>query len=225
MDGISLFLVFADDGVVRALDALFGRRRYRDPAARVLFFHAGARDGAAGRAAGGRPVPVLRVLGADADPDVLPDRNLGARAQILRRLQVHPVHHARLDPDAGRDPVPGKCRARAAWPSDLRFAGALRCRTQPSRSYLAVRRLCARLCDQGSDVAGAYVAARRAYRGTHGGLGHPGRRDAQDRERTVFCASRFRLSERSRSRRRRYSWPSRWSESSTARWSRWCSRT
>ena len=34
---------------------------------------------------------------ADADPDVLPDRHLGARAQILRGLQVHPVHDDRLD--------------------------------------------------------------------------------------------------------------------------------
>ena len=39
--------------------------------------HAAARDGHARRLRRARPVPLLRVLGGDADPDVLPDRDLG----------------------------------------------------------------------------------------------------------------------------------------------------
>ena len=48
------------------------------------------------------PVPVLRVLGSVAGPDVLPDRHLGPRAPHLRRRQVFPVHHGRIGADAGR---------------------------------------------------------------------------------------------------------------------------
>ena len=51
-----------------------------------------------------RPVPVLRVLGGDAGPDVLPDRDLGRAAPALRGDQVLPVHARRLGGDAARDP-------------------------------------------------------------------------------------------------------------------------
>ena len=49
-----------------------------------------------------RSVPVLRVLGSLAGPDVLPDRHLGPRPAHLRRREVLPVHHGRLGADAGR---------------------------------------------------------------------------------------------------------------------------
>ena len=45
---------------------------------------------------------------------------------------------------------------------------------------LAVRGVRARVRDQSADVAGAYLAARRAHQRAHGGFRHPGRRDAQD---------------------------------------------
>ena len=46
------------------------------------------------------PVPVLPLLGADADPDVLPDRHLGAWSQHLLGGQVLPLHPVRLAADA-----------------------------------------------------------------------------------------------------------------------------
>ena len=44
------------------------------------------------------------LLGADAGPDVLPDRDLGPRAPRLRRDQVLPLHAGQRPADAGRDP-------------------------------------------------------------------------------------------------------------------------
>ncbi len=49
------------------------------------------------------PIFVFRFLGSDADPDVFPDRHLGARAANLRLHQICFVHHAWLDFDAGRN--------------------------------------------------------------------------------------------------------------------------
>ena len=50
-----------------------------------------------------RLLPLLRVLGSDARPDVLPDRHLGRAAQALRRDQVLPVHARGLGRHAARD--------------------------------------------------------------------------------------------------------------------------
>ena len=49
-----------------------------------------------------RPLPLLRVLGSDAGPDVLPDRRLGRPAAALRGDQVLPVHAGGLGADAAR---------------------------------------------------------------------------------------------------------------------------
>ena len=51
-------------------------------------------------------LPVLRVLGSDADPDVPADRHLGRRAAHLRHPQVRAVHGVRQHPDAGGDDLP-----------------------------------------------------------------------------------------------------------------------
>jgi hypothetical protein len=53
-----------------------------------------------------RPVPVLRVLGRDADPDVLLIGILGLRPAHLRRRQVHALHDGGQRPDAGGHPRP-----------------------------------------------------------------------------------------------------------------------
>ena len=45
---------------------------------------------------------------------------------------------------------------------------------------LALPRLRRRLRGQGADVPAAHLAARRAHRGAHGRVGHPGRRAPQD---------------------------------------------
>ena len=50
-------------------------------------------------------VPVLLLLGSDADPDGAADRHVRPRTQGLRRGEVFPVHHDRLDVHAGGDSV------------------------------------------------------------------------------------------------------------------------
>ena len=50
-------------------------------------------------------VPLLRLLGAHADPHVFHDRHLGSRAANLRGGEIHFVHDVRLDSDARRDSV------------------------------------------------------------------------------------------------------------------------
>ena len=51
----------------------------------VLHLHAAARERDDRRVRLARPVPLLHLLGRDADPDVLPHRHLGLRAAHLRR--------------------------------------------------------------------------------------------------------------------------------------------
>ena len=49
-----------------------------------------------------RHLPLLRLLGGHADPDVLHHRGLGRPAEDLRRHQVLPLHLRRQRADAGR---------------------------------------------------------------------------------------------------------------------------
>ena len=65
----------------------------------MVFSHA-VRDARHVRRAGS--VPVLPVLGDDADPDVPHHRHLGRRAAHLRHAQVRAVHGVRQHPDARR---------------------------------------------------------------------------------------------------------------------------
>ncbi len=81
--------------------------------------------GMLGRLLRARHVPVLRVLGGDAGPDVLPDRDLGRRAPAVRGDQVLPVHAGRLGGDA----------ARASWRST-----STRARCPSSRQTGTLRR-------------------------------------------------------------------------------------
>ena len=59
-----------------------------------------------------RSLRFLRLLGSDADPDVLHHRGLGREEPTLRGHQVLHLHHARLAPHAGGDPGHGTGR----WP-------------------------------------------------------------------------------------------------------------
>ena len=54
-----------------------------------------------------RPVPLLRLLGGHAHPDVLHHRDLGRRQPALRRDQVLRLHHGRLAAHAGGHPRAG----------------------------------------------------------------------------------------------------------------------
>ena len=65
-----------------------------------------------------RLLPLLRVLGDHAAPDVLPDRDLGRPAARVRGDQVLPLHAGRLGADAGRDRrAAARQRARSRSPS------------------------------------------------------------------------------------------------------------
>ena len=83
-----------------------GDRHPQRPRPRVHRRDAGPGERHDRRVRRARPVPVLRVLGADADPDVLHHRHLGRRAAALRGDQVRHLHDGRVAADAGRDPVP-----------------------------------------------------------------------------------------------------------------------
>ncbi len=194
------------------------------------------RDGDGRRLLRARLLPVLRVLGGHARPDVLPDRGLGRAAQALRRDQVLPVHARGLGRHAARDhrplllqhvglpvvegprqravvrhrPLPGDRVPDSAGPPDLALLGVLH-----------------RLRDQGPDVPVPHVAAGRARRGADGRLRDPRGRPPQDGDVRVppllaadlpgGLANAPGSSSRSSC--------SRSSASSTARWSRWSRRT
>ena len=139
---------------------------------------AAVRDGRHVRRAG--PVPVLPVLGGDADPALPHHRHLGRRAADLRDAQVRALHRVRQHPDARRGDLP-RVLARDDVGSDV-----VRLRRPLSRGAAAAgadgapRRLRAVLRDQGAHRPAPHVAPRRARRGAHGGLGDPRRRPAED---------------------------------------------
>ena len=78
----------------------------RHPAAHQGVLHPApsAPDGDARRFSVSRLLPLLRLLGSHARPDVFPNRCLGQRAPPLRRNQIFSVHARRLRHHAARDP-------------------------------------------------------------------------------------------------------------------------
>ena len=91
VDGISLFLLVLT-GFLTPLALLSSWESVHKKVKEFSAFMLAARERDARRVRLARPVPVLRVLGRDAHPDVLPDRHLGLRAPHLRGRQVHPLH-------------------------------------------------------------------------------------------------------------------------------------
>ena len=85
------------------------------------------RDGDARRLRRARPLPLLRLLGGDAGPDVPHHRHLGRAAPRLRGHEVLPLHDGRLSAHAGRDP--GRCYVLhgARRPASLHVRPAPRC--------------------------------------------------------------------------------------------------
>ena len=139
-----------------------------------------------------RSLPLLRVLGADARPDVRDDRHLGRHEPHQGGAQVLPLHDGRLDADARRHPVPRvhvreAHRARRSF--DYFALSARACCRAHVADAAASGRFAIAVLHQGPDVAGAHVAARRARAGADGRLGHPGRRHAEARAPTGTCAS------------------------------------
>jgi hypothetical protein len=92
----------------------------------------------------------------------------------LRRLQVLPLHAARLAADAGRADLP------LLPDRQLRDPRLPRLRDRHDRADAGCSSPSSRLRRQGADVAGAHLAARRPRRGADRRLGDPGRHHAED---------------------------------------------
>ena len=73
-----------------------------------------------------RSLPLLRLLGADARPDVRHDRRLGRDQPHQERDQVLPLHDVRLGADARRHPVP-RVHVRARSTAARRASTTSRC--------------------------------------------------------------------------------------------------
>ncbi len=117
-------------------------------------------DGAHRRLPRARSGAVLRLLGGDAHPDVLPDRDLGRRAARLRRDQVLPLHDGHERVDAGRHHRPLRVDG------DVRLDGAqFRIREpQPDVTVLGLSGVCRCVCGQGAHLAAPQLAPRRLQR-------------------------------------------------------------
>jgi len=157
---------------------LVGLRSQED--ADVLRLRAAARERDDGRLRVARSVPLLRLLGRDARPDVLPHRRLGLRAARLRGGEVHPLHDGGQRADAARDPEPRVPPLHGNRQLQLRSAEALRPPAHAAPAAVDVPRVRARVRDQGAALPVPHVAARRARGGADRRLGDSGRRAAED---------------------------------------------
>ena len=137
----------------------------------VLGLHPAARSRHDRRLRIARSVPVLRVLGRDAHPDVLPHRDLGLRPARVRRGEVHPLHDGRQRADAGGDPRPGLHAPRGDRQLQLRPAAAVRPAPAAADAVLVLPGVHGGLRDQGAAVPVPHLAARRARPGADGRLG------------------------------------------------------
>ena len=156
---------------------------HHHPRARVLRPHAHAADRPGRGVHRARHVPVLRLLRAHADSDVLHHRDLGRNQPAVRRHQVLRLHDDRLAPDARGDRRPrveGAERHRPAVVLLRPPAGARERRRL--RRALAVRGVRAGLRDQGADLPVPHLAARRPRRGADRRQRAAGGRHAQDRD-------------------------------------------
>ena len=104
IDGISLWLVVLTTFLM-PLCVLISWKGIHDRVKEFFILHAGAGDRDDRRLHRARSVPLLLLLGSDADSDGADHRHLRPRPPHLRRGQVLPVHHDRLGLHAGRHPV------------------------------------------------------------------------------------------------------------------------
>ncbi len=150
------------------------------PRGGLLHLAAAAPGGHGRRVLRHRPLPLLRVLGGHAHPDVLHHRRVGRPAARLRGDQVLPVHAHRQPAHAAGDHRGRVLRQGPDGGADVRHPGARQDGLRLPPAVLGVPRLLRGLRHQGADVPGAHLAPRRARRGAHGGLRDPGRRPPQD---------------------------------------------
>ncbi len=112
IDGITLWLVMLTVFITPiAAWASFGpiEKRLKDWCFALLLLEGGM----LGAFLVARPVPLLRLLGSDARPDVRHDRRLGRDQPHQERDQVLPLHDVRLGADARSHPL-RRVRVRAA---------------------------------------------------------------------------------------------------------------
>ena len=181
VDGISLFLLVLTGFLTPAGAALLVGLGAQEREA-VFVLRARARDGDARRLRFDRSLSLLHLLGRDAHPDVLPDRDLGIRAAHLRGDQVHPLHHGRQRADAHRDHRPrlGARGGQRHRDAELQPARPLRPGALGPDGELVLPGVRRRLCYQSAALSVPHLAAGRARRGAHGWVGHPCRRAAED---------------------------------------------
>ena len=142
------------------------------------------RGGDARRLRLARPLPLLRVLGADARPHVRDDRRLGrgrTASSAAIKFFLYTMFGSMLMLAAILYIAYPYARARPArCPRSTIFDAAAPRHSRGSVQVWLLRGVRAGVLHQGADVAGAHVAARRAHRGADGGLGHPRRGHAED---------------------------------------------
>ena len=124
VDGMSLFLVLLTT-FLTPLVILAGWGDVHKRVKEYMIFMLLLETGMLGALSRPRPLPVLRLLGGHADPDVLPHRGLGRPAAHLRGDQVRALHHGRQPAHAGRHPLPGAAIRRAAGSAELRHPAPL----------------------------------------------------------------------------------------------------
>ena len=129
-----------------------------------------------------RPRAVLRVLRRRPDPDVPDHRRVGRQEQAVRRVQVLPLHAARIAAAAGRAGLHvDRRRHDGCGGSAGRAAARNRGAAIPAGSAdLAVAGVLRVVRGEAADVAGAHMVARCARRGADGWLGGAGGRAAED---------------------------------------------
>ena len=157
----------------------------------VLDLHPRPRGGDDRRLRVARPVPVLRLLGRDAHPDVLPDRDLGLRPADLRGVQVHALHDGGERADARRHPGARLHAQRGHRELQLRPGQAVRARDRARDAAVAVPGFHAGVRHQGAALPIPHLAARRPRPGADRRLDHPGRRAPEDGHLRAgaFCVS------------------------------------
>ena len=180
MDGISDVAGGADHIPHPAVRADFVEVDPR-PGKGILHSAAGVGDRADRRVHRARPVPLLFLLGSDADSHGAADRHVRPRAQSVRSGEVLSVHHDRFDVHAGRDSVALREDSEPSTSSSMqschpRWAGA----EFACRRALALPRILHRFRRQGAAVPVPHLAAGRARRGAHRRLGAAGGRPAED---------------------------------------------
>ena len=181
IDGLSIFLVLLTTAL-SALAILGSFSAHPRARARLLHAAAGARDRHDRRLRRARPVPLLRLLGSDADPDVPADRRLGRPASASTR---------RSSSSSTRWSARVLMLVAILWIYFLHYSADRRLHVRPAAALPDERAAAAPRCGCSWRFALAFAIKvpmfpfhtwlpDRARRGADRRLGDPGRRAAED---------------------------------------------